>query len=137
MRKTASLTATKKVLTRCVIPVLAATAGVGASLGARSIVSAASVAAPSISDVVAGRTYATQMCSSCHDVTSHINDEFAKARPPSFYAVANASTTTALGLQAFLVTSHEPMPNFIIAQKDRRNVIAYILSLRAEKASQL
>jgi hypothetical protein len=29
------------------------------------------------------------------------------------------------------------MPNFIIDEKDRRDVIAYILSLRAEKPSQL
>jgi mono/diheme cytochrome c family protein len=99
---------------------------------------AAAVAVPPRApDIAAGLSYAKQMCATCHDVTSRVDDTFARSRPPSFYAVANARTTTAMGLQAFLVTSHAPMPNFIIDEKDRRDVIAYILSLRAEKPSQL
>ena len=41
--------------------------------------------------------------------------------------------TTAMGLNAFFVTPHAPMPNLIIAPEDRQSVIAYIMSLRRQK----
>ena len=86
------------------------------------------------SSVAAGHAYAAKMCAQCHDISSRIDDQFAGARPPSFYAVANAKTTSAIGLNAFLVTPHAPMPNFIIEPGDRKNIIDYILSLRNESA---
>ena len=38
-----------------------------------------------------------------------------------------------MGLNAFFVTPHAPMPNLIIAPEDRQSVIAYIMSLRRQK----
>ena len=84
-------------------------------------------------DPVAGQRYAVQVCAQCHDVKSRHDDVDAKASPPSFHAVANAKTTTAMGLNAFLLSPHTDMPNLIISRRDRRNVIAYILSLRDER----
>ena len=83
--------------------------------------------------IAAGHTYAKQICASCHDISSRVDDAAARARPPSFFAIANAPTTTAMGLNAFFVTPHAPMPNLIIAPEDRQSVIAYIMSLRRQK----
>jgi len=80
--------------------------------------------------VTLGRAIAEQRCVACHDISERIDDEFAKTSPPSFYAVANARTTTAMGLNVFFVTPHAPMPNLIISPEDRAALIAYILSLR-------
>ncbi len=84
-------------------------------------------------DADAGLRYASETCAECHDVRSRRNDERAKVDPPSFHAIANARTTSAMGLNVFLVSPHRNMPNLIIAERDRRNVIAYILSLRETK----
>lgn len=79
---------------------------------------------------IAGQRFAVRMCAQCHDVQTRHDDVDSTSNPPSFHAIANASTTTAMGLNAFLQSPHTDMPNLIIAPRDRRNVIAYILSLR-------
>jgi len=84
-------------------------------------------------DIAAGRTYALGTCAQCHNVTARGPRLFGIFGAPDFYAVANAKTTSQLGLTAFLTTPHPNMPNLIIAPEDRRNVIAYILSLRRIK----
>jgi hypothetical protein len=40
---------------------------------------------------------------------------------------------TALALNVFLRTPHRSMPNLVISDGDRDNVIAYILSLRDKR----
>ncbi len=84
-------------------------------------------------DLAAGRNYAQGTCAQCHNVTARGPRLFGMFGTPDFYAVANAKTTSALGLNVFLTTPHPTMPNLIIAPEDRRNVIAYILSLRRAK----
>jgi mono/diheme cytochrome c family protein len=79
---------------------------------------------------VAGRRYAVRMCAQCHDVVSRSENADADISPPGFHAVANARTTTGMGLNVFLQSPHTDMPNLIISRRDRRDVIAYILSLR-------
>lgn len=81
----------------------------------------------------AGQLYAVRVCAQCHDVTIRHAQPFATPGAPDFYAIANAKTTSIVGLNAFLTTPHPTMPNLIIPDEDRRNVIAYIFSLRAEK----
>jgi mono/diheme cytochrome c family protein len=95
---------------------------------------AASAAAPSDSaapDPEAGRLYALGNCASCHNVLSRDPGAPPWRLGPSFAAVANEKTTTATGLGVFLQTPHDRMPNLIIPEVDRRNVIAYILTLKA------
>ncbi len=86
-------------------------------------------------NVRAGRQYAMKMCAECHDVVSRDGGPLSKVGAPDFHAIANAKTTSAIGLNVFLVSPHPTMPNFIIADEDRRNVIAYILSLKDRKKS--
>lgn len=80
-------------------------------------------------DIDAGRVYAEKYCTECHDIGSGAR-RAPRGKAPDFRAVANAKTTSELGLNAFLTTTHPSMPNFIIAAEDRRNVVAYILSLK-------
>lgn len=84
-------------------------------------------------DSMAGRTYAVQHCAECHDVAAGPRRAIRRLDAPDFKAIADASTTTPMGLQVFLTTTHAKMPNFMIPEEDRRNVITYILSL-AHKA---
>jgi mono/diheme cytochrome c family protein len=84
-------------------------------------------------NLVAGRAYALRTCAQCHNVTDRAAHPLATVGAPDFYAVANAKTTSHIGLNAFLMTPHPTMPNLIIADEDRRNVIAYILSMRLPK----
>jgi hypothetical protein len=49
---------------------------------------------------------------------------------PSFEAIAKRNGTTALSLKVFLKTSHQNMPNLIIAPDQADALASYILSLR-------
>ncbi len=52
-------------------------------------------------------------------------------RIATFAVIANTPGVTSIALHAWLLTSHKDMPNFVIPTKDRNDVIAYILSLKA------
>ena len=75
-----------------------------------------------------GLAVAQQTCSICHAIR--------KAQPspnvnaPTFEAIANVRGMTAIALQASLQTPHRSMPNLILSADERRNVVAYILSLK-------
>jgi mono/diheme cytochrome c family protein len=89
------------------------------------------------SDAERGRKVADTWCSECHRVAP---DEPSGARPghtmgppvvaPSFMDVAARPYTTADSLDHFLADLHLPMPTYRLSDGERREVIAYILSLR-------
>jgi mono/diheme cytochrome c family protein len=81
-------------------------------------------------DPVAGHTFAASHCAECHAVDDRKAPPTSKAGAPSFQSIADAKTTTAAGLYVFLVSQHESMPQFMINEDDRQNVIAYIMSLK-------
>ena len=82
-----------------------------------------------------GRAFAIESCTSCHVVTAGQRPPEIPPHPsaPDFKAIADAKTTSAIGLHAFLVTTHQTMPNIILSDDEREDVIAYILSLRTQK----
>ena len=92
-----------------------------------------SVPQASEGDPVSGRSYAMGTCAQCHDVIARTPPLSSTSHAPSFSAIANEKTTSVIGLNAFLMTPHPTMPNLIIAAEDRRNVVAYIFSLRRGK----
>jgi mono/diheme cytochrome c family protein len=49
---------------------------------------------------------------------------------PSFQAVAERNGTTALSLKVFWRTSHQDMPNLMIAPDQADALVDYILSLK-------
>jgi mono/diheme cytochrome c family protein len=93
----------------------------------------AGVVAPGVAqeagDVAAGRTIATTICVACHVVG---RGEFVSptGAAPAFTRLAATPGMTSIALSAALQTSHKQMPNIILQPDERRDVIAYILSLK-------
>ena len=91
----------------------------------------------SVGDVRNGRKVADLWCSECHRVAP---DQPSGARPghtlpppvdaPSFMTVAARPGVDAASLSTFLDDLHLPMPTFRLSPEERRDVTAYILSLR-------
>ena len=75
-----------------------------------------------LGDSAAGRQLAEAKCLRCHGAVN--------SKAPAFSAVAAMPSTTARSLSVFLRTSHPTMPNLMLSNKERDDVIAFILSLR-------
>ncbi len=77
-----------------------------------------------VGDPAAGKQLAERTCQECHGAQNMSHNA------PAFSAIAAMPSTTALSLDVFLRTSHPTMPNLILSDTDRGDLIAYILSLR-------
>jgi hypothetical protein len=55
------------------------------------------------------------------------------ASAPSFQQVADTPGMTTTALTVWLQTSHPTMPNIQLTQAEKRDVIAYIVSLRTTR----
>jgi mono/diheme cytochrome c family protein len=97
------------------------------ALAASTIAANAQVGA---GDPQAGRALARRECSPCHAVTPEPHAPRVLQIGPDFQTVANTPGMTATALNAFLLTSHSKMPNFILSREQSADVIAYILSLQ-------
>ncbi|MEX0853609.1 MAG: cytochrome c [Bauldia sp.] len=97
---------------------------------AAALLAAAHVAsAQEVGDPQAGLAYALVNCTECHAVEPDDWDSpFVKA--PPFEEVANTRGVSDVALLSFFQTSHETMPNFVIAEPDMRDLVAYIRSLK-------
>ena len=71
-----------------------------------------------------GKQLAEATCLRCHGAQT------TSRKAPTFSAIAAMPSTTAKSLEVFLRTSHPTMPNLILSDTDRDDLIAYILSLR-------
>jgi mono/diheme cytochrome c family protein len=90
---------------------------------------AISAKAQEIGDPVAGLAYAKQVCASCHAVL--VNEQISPLpQAPTFQSVANTRGMTATALNVWLQSSHPTMPNIMLTETNRDNVIAYITSLK-------
>lgn len=77
-----------------------------------------------------GKRLARELCAGCHVVEEGQEKPVVDVVPP-FAAIANDPDTTEFRLRVFLHdTPHPVMPNFIFADEEVENLIAYILSLR-------
>ena len=77
-----------------------------------------------------GRHLAEAWCKPCHAIEPHtagISDQ-----APGFAAIANRHGTTALSLKVFMKTSHQNMPNLVIAPDQAEALANYILSLKTQ-----
>ena len=75
-----------------------------------------------------GHRLAEAWCTPCHAIEPHMAGFLDQA--PSFEAIANRHGTTALSLKVFLRTSHQNMPNLVIAPEQADALANYILSLK-------
>ena len=80
-------------------------------------------------DPARGRALATKDCAECHAV-----EEGASRSPvdglASFETIANAEGMSPLALEVWLTTPHREMPHLILDADERRDLIAYITSLK-------
>lgn len=76
----------------------------------------------------AGHRLAEAWCKACHAIDATMTGSPGKA--PDFAAIANQPSTTALSLKVFLQTSHNSMPNLVIAPGEADDLVNYILSLK-------
>ncbi len=90
---------------------------------------AASAHAQEIGDASAGLAYAKKDCASCHGVLA--NEQISPLpQAPTFQAAADTPGMTATALAVWLQSSHPTMPNIVLSETNRDNVIAYITSLK-------
>lgn len=105
-----------------------AAVGFASVLLAATLPGGAALAQDAPASVERGMRFAEQNCTKCHAV--HTGELGPFGDVPTFEAVAATPGVSALALSAFFRTSHNDMPNFIIAPDDTRDVVAYILSLK-------
>jgi mono/diheme cytochrome c family protein len=102
------------------VPVIAVLLGVVTTL---------SLARAQEGDIRKGLAVAKDLCASCHAIyPGAVSPNF---KAPTFAIIAAVPGMTPLALSVTLRTSHKEMPNIILDAEQRENVIAYILSLRA------
>jgi mono/diheme cytochrome c family protein len=82
-----------------------------------------------LSDRQKGRVLARQVCAECHAVGRQ-SSRSPNSEAPSFAAVASTPGMTAMALNVFFQTSHRNMPNLILTVDQRKEIIAYITSLK-------
>ena len=76
-----------------------------------------------------GAQIAQTICVACH-VVARGQSAAPNSQAPPFSAIASTPGMTSIALSAALTTSHRLMPNIILEPEERRDVIAYILSLK-------
>ena len=83
-----------------------------------------------------GRVLAERTCMSCHAIG---RQQLRSPNPdaPAFRQLARTPGMTATALRAGLQTSHRNMPNLVLHEQDREDIIAYILALNAFPQRQL
>jgi mono/diheme cytochrome c family protein len=98
------------------------------ALAAASVVSAPTLAQDA-ANVGHGREIAQTICAACH-VVARGQLVSPNSEAPPFPLLAATPGMTTIALTAALSTSHRLMPNIILQSDERRDVIAYILSLK-------
>jgi mono/diheme cytochrome c family protein len=83
-----------------------------------------------VGNAASGGRLAEAWCNECHATGSKPAQRAGIG--PDFAAIASLPSTTAASLTVILRTSHREklMPNFVIAQHDADDIVAYILSLK-------
>jgi mono/diheme cytochrome c family protein len=81
-----------------------------------------------------GAALAQSVCAQCHAVRS---GQMRSPNPmaPSFSDVAKWPGMTEIALRAWIQSSHRTMPNIVLDDDERNNVVTYILSLKAGRST--
>ena len=82
-------------------------------------------------DIETGRRVAETLCSGCHIVSAGQADAIAGI--PSFAAIAGHTGQTPERLAGAIILPHPPMPGIQVTNTELRDIIAYILSLKAAR----
>jgi len=83
-----------------------------------------------LGDAQAGFTYAKAVCANCHAISNYTS---AVPEAPAFDKIANVMSAEAI--LKWMQTTHPTMPNITLEQEDLVDVVAYIVSLKAQSRS--
>jgi mono/diheme cytochrome c family protein len=100
-----------------------------AALAAAGLLHPSPILAQDADDIGHGREIARTICAACH-VVAKGQLVSPNSEAPPFPMLAATPGMTTIALTAALLTSHRQMPNIILEPDERRDVIAYILSLK-------
>ena len=81
-------------------------------------------------DARQGQAFAQRVCAKCHAVRRGQGDS-PNPNAPTFPVIAEVPGMTAMALTVVLQSAHNAMPDLVLEPQERRDVIAYILSLRS------
>jgi mono/diheme cytochrome c family protein len=81
-------------------------------------------------NIADGLTYARAHCGECHGIERDSGDFSPNIDAPDFSVVANTPGMTERAIAVWLQTSHPTMPNLMIQDDARDNLVAYIMSLK-------
>jgi mono/diheme cytochrome c family protein len=97
---------------------------------ALTLVGAAARAQEDVGDSEKGHAFALTICAKCHAVDA---DQATSPNPsaPTFKRIAAEPGMTATALFVILQNPHREMPDLILEREEMRNVVAYILTLKA------
>ena len=82
-----------------------------------------------VGDAAQGRTYAAEVCSTCHAVFAGYGYSPNPAAPP-FRDIARMPGLNSRALSAWLNGSHPSMPNFLVDQAKADDLYAYLTVLK-------
>lgn len=91
---------------------------------------ASPVLAQELGDARKGGEFAQAACYQCHAVAKG-QDTSPDPKAPSFSRIAADPRMTALALHVWFQSPHPTMPNLMLGEYDKANLIAYITSLKA------
>lgn len=94
------------------------------------VATAPAAAEDQLGNAAEGAAYARANCAECHGVEPAASDFSPNPDAPDFSVVANTPGMTERALAVWLQTSHPTMPDFILTETARDNLIAYIMSLK-------
>ena len=87
------------------------------------------VSAQEMGDAKKGATLAQTVCAECHAVAKG-ESRSPNTKAPAFPNVAGTRGMTEMALRVWLQSPHPTMPNLMLAEDEKDDVIAYILSLK-------
>jgi mono/diheme cytochrome c family protein len=92
-------------------------------------IGAGSSSAQEVGDAGKGREFAETLCAICHGVEPGATQS-PRATAPTFERIAAEPGMTAMALYVILQTPHREMPDLVLTNEEKDDVIAYILSLK-------
>lgn len=85
---------------------------------------------PASGDANQGHMVAEQVCAQCHAVEPGQTHSPNRAAP-AFPEFAASPGVTATAIRVWLQTPHPTMPNIMLDNKEKDDIVAYLLSLKA------
>jgi mono/diheme cytochrome c family protein len=96
-----------------------------------AVASSPSTAQPGFADPSRGRELAERLCSICHNVDASPGN-IAKSDISSFFSIANRPDQSQERLAGGIIFPHPEMPTISFTNRDVRDIVAYIMSLRVK-----